>query len=70
MFPSKVSNDPKYQVTFAYNNYVILPLSNALVTLEAPLSEPCHPDVTFPDIDVVTGLYGLRFDKNSSSFDC
>jgi hypothetical protein len=33
------------------------------------LSESCHPDLTFPDIDVVTGFYGLRYDKNSSSFD-
>lgn len=60
MLPSKVSNVPKYQVTFAYSNYVILPFSNALVTLEAPLSESCHPDATFPGIDVVTGFYGLR----------
>jgi len=69
MLPTKISNDPKCQVTFPYNNYVILPFSNALVTLESPLSESCHPDVKFPDIDVVTGFYGLRFDKNSSSFD-
>jgi hypothetical protein len=66
IFPSQAINDPKYHVTFAYNNYLTVSISYAFLTLEGPLSEPLHPDVTLPDIDVVTGFYGLRFDKNSS----